>query len=206
MKLTIDEKIQDYIKSLEKGKIQIDVSLLVSCPYKTIYEPRANITWRTEAHILWQNKLKQQDPNWLIEYEVSYDEEEFKVIGYVDAFHPIKKLLLEGKTSRQLYQKHLRQVALYKFMLEQQLGEEVKVYIVFIDEKGNERYKIKPTLPTDMEVMYYIYSRVEKIINGLKRGYIVKIPDSEDCKYCIFAKDCRKKQELQTTLDSFLQA
>jgi len=55
-------------------------------------------------------------------------------------------LSLEAKTSKTVYWMHTRQLEIYRWLLWRLTGKIPQAFLVYLDENGNEKHRVKPFL------------------------------------------------------------
>jgi len=70
-------------------------------------------------------------------------------------------------------------------------GRIPEAYLVYLDDEGNERHRVKPFLASVHWVEEYVKSRVAVIARHLlEHGDMPRIPDKHYCSHCEFRGKC----------------
>ena len=179
---------------VKDNKFFFRTSMLVNCPYRWLHQTEISeaMVRGSRAHELWQQKLRTD--GWLTEYEVSLPlTSDVFVVGHLDAYHPKKHIILEAKTSKTVYWMHTRQLEIYRWLLWRLTGKIPEAFLVYLDENGNEKHRVKPFLANMAWVEAYVLGRVRTIAKHLlEHGDMPRIPDKLYCPYCEFYHNCRE--------------
>ena len=194
----LDAARLEHSKALYDGIIHVTEALM--CPrlaylqrVERASQPRigdgtgARMALGTAVHEILEEQLRRR--GWLTEVPVLYDADGVKLIGFVDAFDPRTRTLVEIKTvgasvPSKPYWKHKVQAAFYAGVLGAR-----RAYIVYISRMDGS-VDVHPVDLDYEDVREYIVERARRLARFLERGEEPPAEPGPWCRSCPFRDRC----------------